>query len=39
VNEQQRAFWGQLDEEPEEREKEEDGPDDEMAARIASRRR
>jgi hypothetical protein len=36
AKEQQRQFWGQLDADPEERERptyEEDGPDDEMAAR------
>lgn len=41
VQEQQRQFWGQLDEDPEERERpsyDADGPDDEMAARQVTRR-
>jgi hypothetical protein len=41
AEEQQRQFWGQLDADPEERERpnyEEDGPDDEMAARQVTRR-
>jgi hypothetical protein len=41
AKEQQRQFWGQLDADPEERERpsyEEDGPDDEMAARQVTRR-